>query len=231
LDFALNQEEDVTEQMTKLIDGFTKHFEIHRAKMADIVTTQILRKWINLLDIGPHPLQYELNRLRKRNDSVKTLFTNLHLFWTKEQEEYGNTESTFTYAWSPDLWVNASTDDITIRTELQNNIVILAGHHGNEQLFGQHILNSAATSNCQRVLETVNMQIANKKLQEAIDQAIIVIGSQQPSQFSPTENPKSEWENYELATLNMYTRDAGIRFSTPAHLFLFCTVQYCPRAY
>ena len=26
-------------------------------------------------------------------------------------------------------------------------------------------------------------------------------------------------------------RDAGIRFSTPAHLFLFCTVQYCPRAY
>ena len=54
----------------------------------------------------------------------------------------------------------------------------------------------------------------------------------QTPQMRFVEYPKclllqSTWGNSQLRL----RRDAGIRFSTPAHLFLFCTVQYCPRAY
>ena len=54
----------------------------------------------------------------------------------------------------------------------------------------------------------------------------------QTPQMRFVEYPKclllqSTWGNSQLRL----RRDTGIRFSTPAHLFLFCTVQYCPRAY
>jgi hypothetical protein len=93
---------DAKKFMHEKVDEFIQDFQQHAPKQSDNISNTILNYWISTLNIGPHPYNYAIsNDEAKKSEYIEKLITNLHNVWEKEQNCYGGSTSTFTYAWKP----------------------------------------------------------------------------------------------------------------------------------
>ena len=195
---------DAKKFMHEKVDEFIQDFQQHAPKQSDNISNTILNYWISTLNIGPHPYNYAIsNDEAKKSEYIEKLITNLHNVWEKEQNCYGGSTSTFTYAWKPARLCIIPSDKMgrKLRTTVaENNIMILAGHYGNEVLF-KKIFEKASTSGIEK-RKFVNI---SAELQTIVDTFISEIKIEQNDNVGyqePSDIPLRSWEKNEQQVLS-----------------------------
>ena len=197
------------------VDLFIKNFKTDAPGGSDLISNTILNYWISSLKIGPHPYNYAIDKEKANNNEyIGNLITNLQKVWEKEQGCYGGSTSTFTYAWKPSRmciipWAKLSPAKRT--TVARNNIMILAGHYANEQLFAKIFNHSGEILDKKKVLNL------NADLQTIVDIIITEIGME--TYTKPSDIAPKSWEFDEQNVLSDTSNVSNKKFyKTDKHL-------------
>ena len=205
---------DAKKFMHEKVDEFIQDFQQHAPKQSDNISNTILNYWISTLNIGPHPYNYAIsNDEAKKSEYIETLITNLHNVWEKEQNCYGGSTSTFTYAWKPARMciIPINKMGTQLRTTVaRNNIMILAGHYANEVLFTK-IFEKAKNS----IFDKSKFVNISAELQTIVDTFISEIKIEQNDNVGyqePSDIPLRSWEINEQQVLNQISGVTNKKF-------------------